>query len=253
METSFGHILKSKREAKGLTIKQISDAIKITTSMIHDIESENFERLPQPVFLRGLVKTYCRELDIEETEVLEQFDSTTNYVKKGAKKKLLQDEYSNIKTPTYVWLSRIFIPIFIISCLAATGAVIVFITKKYDKEIRTVMNPNVRAIHTAESEKTEAEADKSLDASETEPLVDPNVTQVITLEPLAKTVAFVKVDDAENQKIILIPEVNKTFQALNRIKITLQDGGSVNIIHNKKDIGVPGVFGEKVELNFPKN
>jgi cytoskeletal protein RodZ len=264
MEPSFGPILKKQRESQGLSLRQISVAIKMSPNVIQDIEEENFNNLPQAVFLRGLVKTYCRHLNLDEKEILDIFDQTTKYEKTGAKRSPIDDE-SALKTPTYVWLSRVFIPIFIIAVLGITGTVIVLITKKYDKEIKSVIKPNVTEIHRAKEEQGSADISTTpatdvtvVDAATVKPpetndaaLVEKKVTQVITLEPLAKTLVFVKVDDSENQKIILRPDVNKTFQALNKIKLIIQDGGAVNIIHNNKDIGVPGVFGQEIELNFP--
>lgn len=266
MESSFGPLLKKNREAKGLSLRQVSVAIKMNPTMIQDIEEENFDKLPQAVFLRGLVKTYVRYLALDEKEILDIFDANTNYEKKGAKRSPLDGNASEVKTPTYVWLSRVFIPLFIIAVLAATGTVIVLVTKKYDKEIRNVVNPNVTEIHRAETE-TATEATDTTSETPTEnqvpvtkstatteeikSLAEKKITQVITLEPLGRTMVQVKIDDAETEKIVLRPDVNKTFQAYNKIKLIIQDGGSVNIIHNNKDIGVPGVFGQEIELNFP--
>lgn len=263
MEPSFGPILKKNREAKGLSLRQVSVAIKMNPTMIQDIEEENFDKLPQAVFLRGLVRTYSRYLALDEKEILDIFDSTTKYEKKGAKRSPLDGNAGDVKTPTYVWLSRVFIPIFIIAVLAATGTVIVLVTKKYDKEIRNVVSSNnVSEIHRAEdqiedttAEPVAAETTTTTPAATTtaeiKSIVDKKITQVITLEPLGRTMVQVKVDDAETEKIVLRPDVNKTFQAYNKIKLIIQDGGSVNIIHNNKDIGVPGVFGQEIELNFP--
>lgn len=266
MELSFGPTLKKQREDQGLSLRQVSVAIKMSPTMLQDIEDENFNNLPQAVFLRGQVRAYSKYLGLNEEDVLALFDQTTNYKKAEARRSPLTEVSGQLKTPTYVWLSRIFIPIFIITVLAATGTVIVLITKKYDTEIKNVMGGNVTEIHRADENKTvEAETTPSAETLETTAtvganptdtelnnLADKKISQVITLEPLAKTLVYVKVDDSENQKIILRPDVNKTFQAYNKIKIVIQDGGAVNIIHNNKDIGVPGVFGQEIELNFPK-
>lgn len=264
MDLSFGQILKMNRESQGLSIRQVSIAIKMNPTMIQDIEDENFKNLPQSVFLRGLVKTYLKHLNLDEKEILALFDQVTKYEKTGAKRSPIETLSHEIKTPVYVWLSRVFIPIFIIGALALTAVGIVFITKKYDKEIKNVINPEVTAIHKAEETSTDVvvsetdlpkapiiEISDGSDVGKVNSIVQDQVTQVITLEPLAKTQVFVKIDEAETEKIILRPDVNRTFQAISKINIKIQDGGAVNIIHNKKDLGVPGVFGQEIELNFP--
>ncbi len=266
MDRNFGEILKQNRESQGLSIRQVSIAIKMTPTMIQDIENENFKNLPQTVFLRGLVRTYLKHLNLNEQESLALFDEVTKYEKPGAKRSPIDTPSNEIRTPTYIWLSRVFIPIFIMGALGIAAVGIMFITKKYDKEIKNVINPEVSAIHKAqdtlpppiEVASPTQSATPTVSLTETPnaavkdlPVVN-KVSQIITLEPLAKTLVYVQVDDSENQKIILRPDVNRTFQALNKIKLKIQDGGAVNIIHNNKDIGVPGVFGQEIELNFPQ-
>lgn len=274
MEQSFGQILKKNREDQKLSIKQVSVAIKMNASLIQDLEEENFKSLPKPVFLRGLIKAYCKYLEIDEKDVLELFDNTTKYKKTTAKRVRLQESEVSYRVPLYVMLSKFFIPVFVISAIGLAITGIIYITHKYEKEKNTVVNENIQAIHTAkksDSENntvlenslvindlvitTDAEDKTSENITENSGLVaessDTQFAERITLEPLAKALVYVKIDEGENQKIILRPDINRTFQAQSKIKIKLMDAGAINIIYNNKDLGVPGVFGEEVELVFP--
>jgi cytoskeleton protein RodZ len=295
-EQGFGNLLQKKRESLGLSIRQVSISIKMTPNMIQDIENENFGNLPQAVFLRGLIRTYCKHLNLDEKQILENFDAVTKFEKQVTKRSHIDDSQGQIKTPTYVILSRIFIPIFILCILGATATVIVFITRKYEKEtsnlmgftssktsevsetpkatpesnteeqsnttssteskVESTVEPTIKPTATTKSTEAQSVTAATVQAPTTaavSPVAEKKITQVITLEPLAKTLVTVKIDDTDSQKIILRPDSNKTFQGVSKINLKIQDGGAVNIIHNNKDIGVPGVFGQEIELNFPKN
>lgn len=290
MENSFGNILKKSREQHGLSVKQVSVAIKVNSIIIENIEEEKLEALPKPVFTRGLIRTYCKYLEIDETPVLNSFDEKTEYHVNKAKRINLASDEEATKTPLFITFSRTFLPIFIVIFLAAAGYGVFYITQKYKNEISTIVTSNVQAIHTAkDEEKTtpdsttldETSAEESLTPTEnstatattnstpvptapvtstaattpkatvpTEPKPE-EITQRITLEPLAKTLVQIQLDDQEEQKIILRPDVNRTFQAKKIIKLKISDAGAVNIIHNRKDLGVPGIFGQSIEMQFP--
>lgn len=296
MENSFGSILKKSREQHGLSMKQVSVAIKVNAIVIENIEDEKIDLLPKPVFTRGLIRTYCKYLEIDEAPVLSSFDEKTEYhVNKAKRINLISDEEPT-RTPLFITFSRTFLPIFIVIFLAGAGYGVFFITQKYKNEISTIVTGNVQEIHTAKdgadkstSEMAETDpttattqnpvtalpnttpaattttvpAVTTLTTPATAPTTKPattvaeprpeEITQRITLEPLAKTLVQIQLDDQEEQKIILRPDVNRTFQAKKTIKLKISDAGAVNIIHNRQDLGVPGIFGQPIEMQFPRN
>ena len=57
--------LKSLREAKGVSLKDIFAATRITTAHLEAIEMGRYESLPEPVYTRTFIKTYARFLGID--------------------------------------------------------------------------------------------------------------------------------------------------------------------------------------------
>ena len=54
------------------------DVAKITRvphASILSIEEGHYESLPAPVFVRGFIRAYCREVDLEPGEVLSRYDA----------------------------------------------------------------------------------------------------------------------------------------------------------------------------------
>ncbi|TCJ17913.1 helix-turn-helix domain-containing protein [Parasulfuritortus cantonensis] len=60
LSEGYGRILAEAREAKGLTVAQVADKLKLTGRQIEAIEAEDASRLPAPVFVRGFVRNYAR-------------------------------------------------------------------------------------------------------------------------------------------------------------------------------------------------
>ena len=263
LENNFGAILKEAREKKNLSIKQVSMAIKINISVIQNIEASNLEDLPKPIFLRRLIKVYCKYLDFSEDVILENFDKLTKFTENSPINNSSKNQ-AKTRTPTYVFLSKVIFPIFIVILIGASFVGIVIITKKYEGETKATVNTNVQAIHKAKnadapnnnnSIDTLTAVKKNEKPSEDLETTFPNdeIRQIVTLEPLAKTMVFVEIDNGESQKIILRPNINRTFRAKNSIKLHILDGGAINIIHNNKDIGVPGVLNKELFISFPNN
>ena len=68
-----GAWLRQVREARGMQLEDLSARIKITMTQLENIERERFDRLPAPVYLRGFLQSYARELGIDPDRVVEDY------------------------------------------------------------------------------------------------------------------------------------------------------------------------------------
>ena len=79
-EMSIGAALKALREAKQLTLNEVSSRLKFSIRQLEALESEQWNLLPSGVSLRGLVKNYGRYLETDVEALLlmleEQVGST---------------------------------------------------------------------------------------------------------------------------------------------------------------------------------
>lgn len=64
-----GSLLKKVREARRISIEEMSDFTKISKTYLRAIEDEDFSRLPAPVFLRGFVIQIARKLKLPSDQV----------------------------------------------------------------------------------------------------------------------------------------------------------------------------------------
>ena len=71
--TDFGETLRKAREAKGLSIAQISEATNMLPQQIEDLENENFSRIAAPIYGRGFVKLYCNTVGLDPKPLVQEF------------------------------------------------------------------------------------------------------------------------------------------------------------------------------------
>lgn len=73
----------------------------------------------------------------------------------------------------------------------------------------------------------------------------------VIIEALDTVTLDFRIDGGSLQKIKLNPEQIHTFKAKQTLSIDVSDGGSVNVIHNGIDRGVPGILGKPTKIKFP--
>jgi cytoskeletal protein RodZ len=69
---TVGNELRRAREAAGLSAEQISERTKIQLHKIEALENDDFERLPQGIYLDGIVRAYAHEVAIDVEPMVER-------------------------------------------------------------------------------------------------------------------------------------------------------------------------------------
>jgi len=64
-----GELIRQAREARGLTVAQMSERTKLSRLHIEAVEAERFAELPVAVYLRGIVMCIARELRLDGQKV----------------------------------------------------------------------------------------------------------------------------------------------------------------------------------------
>lgn len=71
---SFGEELRREREIRGISLKEIADATKISKRFLEAIERNDHTTLPAPVFTRGFVREYARYLGLNAEEMVNRYN-----------------------------------------------------------------------------------------------------------------------------------------------------------------------------------
>lgn len=64
-----GEVLRRVREARGMSVQQISERTRVVRHHVENIEAERFGLLPAPVYLRGILQAIARELRLDPQKV----------------------------------------------------------------------------------------------------------------------------------------------------------------------------------------
>lgn len=73
MATSFGEQLRRAREARGISLREISEQTRISTRYLEAIEADDYKRLPGGIFNRSFIKAYAKHVGFDEKEALEAY------------------------------------------------------------------------------------------------------------------------------------------------------------------------------------
>jgi len=68
-----GAQLRRVREARGLTLQELSELTKVNLAHLENIEAERFAQLPPPVYLRGFLVLIARALKLDPLRVTKDF------------------------------------------------------------------------------------------------------------------------------------------------------------------------------------
>jgi cytoskeleton protein RodZ len=71
---SFGEDLRREREIRGISLKEIADATKISKRFLEALERNDHKTLPAPVFTRGFVREYARYVGLSSEEMVNRYN-----------------------------------------------------------------------------------------------------------------------------------------------------------------------------------
>src|SRR5580658_9215699 len=72
---ALGERFRAAREARGLSLSDVAEQIRIRSVYLAAIEDENWSAIGAPVYIRGFLRTYARFLGLEPEEVVAEFNS----------------------------------------------------------------------------------------------------------------------------------------------------------------------------------
>ncbi len=68
-----GPALRTAREALGITLEDVADAMNVPVGTVHHIEENAFDLLPAPPFTRGYIRTYARLLRLDGDVLVREY------------------------------------------------------------------------------------------------------------------------------------------------------------------------------------
>ncbi len=71
---AIGSLLSQAREALGVSLGRVADELKIPESKLHALETEQYEKLASPTFVKGYLRTYSRYLNLNVDDIVRRYN-----------------------------------------------------------------------------------------------------------------------------------------------------------------------------------
>jgi cytoskeletal protein RodZ len=75
MEQKIGEQLRILRESKNISLSTLAQKTKIGVSLLQYLESDDYDKLPNRIYVRGFIKNYASILNVDEKPLIATFDS----------------------------------------------------------------------------------------------------------------------------------------------------------------------------------
>src|SRR5882724_6762647 len=69
----FGKTLREARERKGVTLRQIASATKLSVAQLEALERNDVAKLPGGIFSRGIVRSYATQVGLDPEKTIQDF------------------------------------------------------------------------------------------------------------------------------------------------------------------------------------
>lgn len=211
-----GGILKGTREAKSVSLEEISNRSKISRRFLEAIERGDYSLLPSDMFIRSFIRQYAQIVGLEGEEMVELYRR-----ERGFKERELVTEPS-ARSFRSSWIMLILIP---------SIAVIVWVGAKY------------LSLRSESSYVTETAI------SDTTPQKPPGSTEIL-LQFTDRCWMSVELDGKKIYEGIRSPGDELRYSLRNKLTIRAGDGGAFQLSKNGEKISYEGIRGQPVDVTI---
>ncbi len=234
----LGERFRAAREARGLSLSDVSEQIRIRSLYLAAIEDENWDAIGAPVYVRGFLRTYARFLGLDSEEAVAAFNATLPAAPSG-EATAPNHAPARLRSRPAGWSSSFVV--------WATAAVAVLL-------IAFVVYNELTMGHAQTAAPTVAEA--SATPSPTPPARRPPTplgpadgTKSLALVLSAPSWLRVTVDGSVSMEGTFPAGTSKTFHGKNAL-VRIGNAGGVEVYVDGKDVGKLGKSGDVVEQAF---
>jgi len=246
---SFGEELRREREIRGISLKEIADATKISKRFLEAIERNDHRTLPAPVFTRGFVREYAKYLGLNADEIVSRYNYAAagdDRIEKSAHLERLITPPPPLKEKPFKpsgippWYARIdrnvIITVIIVAALGTLG----YWTWRHKRESDAAARAEATTVATHPAPKPRVAVPPPVTTSSAQPA---DATLRLGIEATARTYLILEADD----KTVYSDEMRKgeraTYEAKDRFRFkTIGNAGGINMTLN--DVAIPSYGGE---------
>jgi len=268
---TLGQKFRQAREARGLTLEQVAEDLRISSSYLKALEADDTSKMPGDFFYRSFIRQYARALGLPEREYQSEIDRSITDQERFLEALPSQIPKRAIEVPpmptlggptkedTRRWLLRVGGLVLVLA--ATSGVYALWMKYRTWQETAPVAvqapapapQPAAQSeLPTAKAEEPKPEETKPAELPPAPEPAKPEPTGGVRLVIAAKEAAWLDVWQGEKRihADVLQPGQTKTFEAPDRLRIRLGNAGGVEIDWNGKAQGAPGPRGQVVVMEY---
>lgn len=268
---NIGQYLKQEREKQHKTINDIVSSTRISRSVLEAIEHNDHAALPPLQYLKGLVRLYAKELNLDEDEVVDQYEKEFQGQKTSEFKVLRELEATKNEKKQFFGYGVVIVLILV---LAAGMYAVQNYYEEGKKTFQEVYPEVALDILSEEKEPEVVDREEIFIPQPVEPEKKPaaeEVSEVETVEaPVVETVPVeeqftirfsareltwirIEVDDRPAFEIMLRAGESFRQRAEETMAVRIGNAAGVSVYFNDKPVTLNGEQGIPVDLVFPED
>lgn len=250
---SLGSLIEKARKDAGISIDELAASTNLRTSMIQEIEKNNFSLCGGDTYARGHVHNIAKSLDIDPKEFLRIFDEEQGSQSRTMQALLLENNVMRRPDGRRKISWRTLVLISIISLGIAAAAQIIISNHSTSSSVLTLESPKP-AQTSAPTQSASPAPTQSAAASAQSSFSSGTGVEVVLTATRAKS--WLLVSDASGRTLFSaeVPlGASKNFSSDLRLDLRVGNAGGVDVQVNGKKRSVLGANGEVVSVSYGVN
>jgi len=268
----LGEFLRGERQARGISLQQISADTRISMKMLQAIEEGDGEQLPAPVLIKGFLRAYAQRIGLDPEDVIVEYQDLIEEV--GARQEAIEKFHQRLhpKSSKKKFFA-LFLALGLLAGLALLWSHASYVRRqpKTPAEGKSSLSVEVgqkttRADLASEPNEKQPseESTKAADEIETEAgtkSFQPSVLEatveslpapfVLRVEALERTWLRIIIDESREREYLLQPGEQLTWMARSDVELLVGNAGGIRLFLNDNPLKPLGERGKVVRLELP--
>lgn len=181
VHADVGRQLRLAREAKGLSVAETAEALKLGVTQVEALENDDWQALPGTTFTRGFVRNYGRLVGLDPESLMDRLDERLKA--KIPELVLPESTHVSMPEPSVRTGRRDYLLAFLGVVLVVVAGLVYFLMPNDLSQLRSTLNAALQSFSRASPETSTASGAPVARPSTAEPVLPPGATVNQVLNP----------------------------------------------------------------------